>query len=412
MRVTWQRRQNPIQLDAFLHLGTGRFWGRSVALSADGQTLAGTALNVLLVFRRDDDDDDDDSQRDDADASWSLLGNTITFSGSSYNNNNMPPTVTLSADGHVVGVGVDSYVGVHALNNNNNNNQGGYFSTNRWTVRMASQGGITVAVSANGNIVARGGYRGPSRQSYYDKVDQVQVMHYNNETNSWRYWGSRDWINGDAIFGTDFGTALALSDDGTILATGAALDSGSANGGAESGTVTVLQYDLAANEWNVLGQVLEGDQAGDGFGSIVAVSADGTILACGAPARGSKNDRKNGYVRVYKYNGNSRWEQMGHDILAESATAVSGWSMTLSRSDGHVVVVGATRAYNHAGVVRVYKYNAVRNAWQQMGPDLRGREAGEQFGYSVALSNKGDILAVGSSDIDTEIGQIQIYTHE
>ena len=55
----------------------------------------------------------------------------------------------------------------------------------------------------------------------------------------------------------------------------------------------MYEYDRYTNRWNQLGLDIDGKEAEDEFGTSVALSADGSILAVGAP------DNDSGYVRVY-----------------------------------------------------------------------------------------------------------------
>jgi hypothetical protein len=68
------------------------------------------------------------------------------------------------------------------------------------------------------------------------------------------------------------------------------------------------------------------------------LSYSGTTVAIGAPNNdGSFNDA--GHVRVYSLAG-SNWVQVGSDIEGEAAGDQSGWSVALS-ADGKTVAIGA-----------------------------------------------------------------------
>ena len=73
--------------------------------------------------------------------------------------------------------------------------------------------------------------------------------------------------------------------------------------------------------------------------------------------------------------------QIGADIDGEAAEDWSGWSVSLS-ADGTVIAIGAP--YNNgngdfAGHVRVYQNNA--GTWTQIGEDIDGEAAGDQSGH-------------------------------
>lgn len=99
---------------------------------------------------------------------------------------------------------------------------------------------------------------------------------------------------GDPAIGSQYGSALALSGDGTTLAVGAPRDNHAATGinGLGSGTATdsgaVYLLRRFATGW-AQAAVLKGyyDIAGDLFGTSVSFSSDGNMLAVGAPGESS-----------------------------------------------------------------------------------------------------------------------------
>ena len=95
-----------------------------------------------------------------------------------------------------------------------------------------------------------------------------------------------------------FGSALAMSASGHILAAGAP-----GNAATDyAGEVHVFRYNTGTRQWEALGQVLEGAAREDRFGWSVALSADGTVLAAGDLQRGDIFDNGGtpaGYVQVF-----------------------------------------------------------------------------------------------------------------
>ena len=88
-----------------------------------------------------------------------------------------------------------------------------------------------------------------------------------------------------------------MSTDGTIVAIGtidyAACDE-------DSGRARVYQWDDGSNEWVQLGEDIEGNSAGDHFGTSLALSSNGMTVAIGA----SQLDNifsPPGYVGIYSY---------------------------------------------------------------------------------------------------------------
>ena len=76
---------------------------------------------------------------------------------------------------------------------------------------------------------------------------------------------------------TSFGTSVSLSSDGTRVAIGAPDNDG---GGSNSGHVRI--YDWNGTAWAQAGSDIDGEAAGDLFGTSVSLSSDGTRVAIGA----------------------------------------------------------------------------------------------------------------------------------
>ena len=180
-------------------------------------------------------------------------------------------------------------------------------------------------------------------------------------------------IDGEAA-GDYSGRSVSLSADGSIMAIGAPYNAGN---GAASGHVLVYQYN--GTSWTQIGNDINGEAINDYFGTSVSLSADGSILAIGAPNNdGSGADA--GHVRVYQ-NQSGSWNQIGQDIDGEAADDRSGTSVSLS-ADGNTVAIGAI--YNDgsgtdAGHVLVYQYNGT--SWTQLGQDINGENDYDVSGW-------------------------------
>ena len=160
-----------------------------------------------------------------------------------------------------------------------------------------------------------------------------------------------------------------------------------------------------------LGLDLDGEAANDQSGYSVAMSADGNRIAIGARYNdGSGNNA--GHVRVYTL-ANGTWTQTGSDINGEAAGDNSGWSVAMS-ADGNRIAIGAP--YNDgsapdAGHVRVYSWNGT--AWTQTGSDIDGEAAADTSGSSVAMSTDGNHIAIGANRNDgngSMAGHVRVYS--
>ena len=223
---------------------------------------------------------------------------------------------------------------------------------------------------------------------------------------------SQDWVQvGQALNGEApedrAGTAIALSADGSIVAIGAPYND---SAGTDAGQVRVYQNN--AGTWTQLGAAIAGEEAYDYFGGSVSLSADGLVVAIGAIGNDG-NGSYAGHVRVFQYN-SGNWIQLGQDIEGEDEGDRCGYSVSLN-ADGSILAIGAVyndgNAYQ-AGQVRVFQYDS--GVWTQLGQDIDGESAMEEFGYSVSLSSDGYTLAIGTpynSSNGDDAGYVRIFQY-
>ena len=86
------------------------------------------------------------------------------------------------------------------------------------------------------------------------------------------------------------------------------------------------------------------------------------------------------------------WTKRSDDINEEAAVDSSGSSVALS-DDGTVLAVGTPVS---TGQVKVLVWDTTTEAWIQRGVNINGMAAGDGSGVSVALSNDGTSLAIGA----------------
>ena len=277
--------------------------------------------------------------------------------------------------------------------------------------------GFAVALSGDGAIVAGGA---PLNDGNGDGAGHVRVFLYNNKSNateesSWIQLGQD--LEGIAFY-DDFGSSVALSRDGDVVAAGAITEPGG------KGYVKVFVYDNGTNTWNQMGQNLEGRSVNDWFGGFsTALSADGSVVASGGPGRFvgeiEYDGNKSGYVRIFHYNSTlSEWTRLGQDLNGEHAGDSFGRAVSLS-ADGKIVAGGADWHGvdgTAAGQVQVYAYNSSVNQWYQLGQSLIGDAPGDRFGYSIALSEDGSIVAAGAvanhGVNGPQSGHVRVFTYD
>ena len=260
--------------------------------------------------------------------------------------------------------------------------------------------GNSVTLSYDGNTIAVGFFSAPCGRGIVQATcGRVSVYLYNGA----------GWMNrGQDIFSEHpndlSGYSLSMSDDGLRLAIGSPTNAGP--GGINSGQVRLFGLD-PVDEWRQLATDIEGDDSWDYFGHSVAISADGTTLACGAV---EALPGEVGYVKVYRYNDTAdSFDQLGTDLGKDLQDHVA-FSLSLS-SDGSILAVGSTPQEDVgvvSGIVRVYQYE--NDSWSLLTPALMGGyNRKDKFGYSVSLDKKGNMLVVGAPETDTMSGSVTLY---
>ena len=311
--------------------------GYSVSLSSDGNVVAlGAHQNLNLT--------DSGYVR-----IYKNVNNTWTQVGSDINGeaagDNSGRSVSLSSDGSVVAIGSllaggDDIGHVRIFKNVND----------IWTqVGRTIEGeeafsfsGRSVSLSSDGNVVAIG-----ADWNDGNGTDSGHVRIYKNVNNTWTQVGSD--INGEAAFDRS-GWTVSLSSDGNVVAIGAYKNDGI---GTDSGHVRI--YKNVDNIWTQLGGDIDGEASDDESGTSVSLSSDGNVVAIGSYKNdGSGTD--SGHVRIYK-NVNNIWTQVGSDIDGEVAEDFSGISVSLS-ADGSIIAIGAPANDGNgsgSGHTRVYQ---------------------------------------------------------
>jgi len=274
--------------------------------------------------------------------------------------------------------------------------------------------GFSMSISGDGNRIVGGAPYTTQSSGGGGQRGMVEVYDWNGS--SWS-------IKGSTIFGTtndQYGYSVALSRDGTRWIAGGRYITDPNRSGYRTGAIRV--YEWISNAWAQVGQTLYGENIDDRFGEDVAISADGTRIAIGAPYNNGTGTRS-GHVRVYDWNsGTSVWTQVGNDIDGEAAYDYSGGNDWIGRQlcmsdNGLRVAIGAHR--NHSGSssdsghVRVYEES--NNLWSQLGGDIDGVATNDYFGSCVAMDANGVRIAVGAEGVDyngiSNAGQVRVYQY-
>jgi hypothetical protein len=191
--------------------------------------------------------------------------------------------------------------------------------------------------------------------------------------------------------------SVALSADGSTLAVGAP--------GFNDNAGATQIYGRNGSRWSYQTTLTDGIQ-GSQEGSSVALSADGKTLASGA--KGFNNG--NGETQIYIKTASGSWSFQA--TLTQNITnSLEGYSVALS-ADGNTLAVGAedfSSSIPHAGATHIYSRSGTTWIYQAT---LTQNALGSHEGCSVALSADGNTLAAGAFRFDSsqnDSGATQIY---
>jgi hypothetical protein len=254
----------------------------------------------------------------------------------------------------------------------------------------------------------------------------------------------------DGQTGDDFGYAVDMSSDGSILVIGTYLDD---DGGSNAGAAYVFEKN--GSIWSEAKKLLgSGIVANSRFGNDVAISGDGSTILIGSSRENSyagkayifkkvndiwtetqvlsasdagSNDYfgaavaidhagsriaisaiydddsayNSGAVYMFHYNGSNYTQQTKLMVSDPEANDNLGFSVAIS-TDGNVVVAGSTRkgvVGNYIGAAYVFTYSGA--VWTQQAKLLASDGiAADYFGYSVSTSSNGNVIAIGATGTD------------
>ncbi|WMN10904.1 Ig-like domain-containing protein [Marivirga salinae] len=231
-------------------------------------------------------------------------------------------------------------------------------------------------------------------------------------------WGAAPWVQaqdvwtevGTAMQGTaneGFGAAVSISADGTIVAIGA--PSSDAGGTEFSLRGSVEIYELQSGSWVQKGSTINGTNDGASFGQTLSLSDDGTKLAIGAPTNSSSSINA-GLVQIYNWNSTTSDWDLIHFIDGDAVENRLGAALSLS-GDGNILAIGAplhAGGGSARGRVSVYAWDGT--VWQSR-ENINGSTDNSGFGSAVSLDLDGDVLAIGAPDNGANLeGQFTTYS--
>ncbi len=384
--------------------GAGDYFGNSVALSADGSTLAvgarrenspSTGVNGA-------------QNNDDGTADVSGAVYVFTFDGTNWNQqayikasntgagDTFGHAIALSDDGNTLAVGAfnedSNTTGINSIPNDDGNadNSGAVYvftrSGNTWTeqayLKAGNTGagdtfGIAVALAGDGNTLAVGAYTEDSNTTGINSTPNDDGNADNSGavylfTRSGSIWGQTAYIKAsNAQAGDQFGNAVALAGDGNTLAVGAFKEDSKTTGinttpnddGSADNSGAVYVFSRNGTSWSQQAYVKPFNTgAGDQFGRSVALADDGNTLVVGTSQEDSNTSGIN----------------------------------TTPNDDGNATSSGAAYVFIRSG-----------GLWGQQAYLKSGNTgAYDSFGNSVDIAGDGNTLVVGSPFEDSNTAGI------
>ncbi|CAN7357382.1 integrin [Acidovorax sp. LjRoot38] len=458
------------------HTGLSARWGNSVALSADGSTLAvgatgddsgATGINgdpgnaaapgsgAVVVFVR--------SGGGWTQQSYIKASNTASETSFGF-------SVALSADGNTLAVGsIGERGGATGINGDQTDTSksgspGAAYvftrSNSQWTQQayvkpsntgVAQSFGWSVALATDGNTLAVSAVRESSNATgiHGDQTNSMMpsagaVYVFSRFANTWNqqayvkasnteqtpeYVTAPGFINVIAN-AQQFGTSLALSADGNTLAVGALGERSAATGingnqadRSANKAGAVYLFTRSSSVWSQQAYIKASNtDANDFFGYRLALSGDGATLAVGAQGEASKatgiqgvqsDNSAQGAGAAYVYTrGSVGWNQQAYIKASNTDTGdVFGNALALS-FDGNTLAVGGPQEASsatgmngnqadntvwQAGAAYIYRRDG--STWNQRAyVKPMSTKMSLAFGRTLALSADGHTLAVGADN--------------
>jgi len=404
------------------------FFGSSVSLSADGNTMAvaassrfsvnspiGGESDAVYVFQR-------------FNGSW-VLQEVLRSNADDGFAARFGSDISLAADGNTLAVGENFENNVYVF----------VRTGGAWELQALLEAsnsdlidgfGGAVSLDADGNSLVIGasreqsaatGVNGDQSDNSLSEAGAVYVFERNNGD-----WQQRAYLKASNTdigdnFGDSFGRAVGISPDGNTLAVGATGEDSAVTGvngddgdnsAVNAGAVYVF---VRSNEtWQQQAYLKASNtRRSNGFGNAVSFSFDGDTLVVGSSFFDNNRDdqlfESQGAVYTFTRT-NALWQQQAF-LQASNADprGLFGASISLS-ADGNTLAVGAPDEGSFATGINgsqetvlgfipgaVYTFTRDEAVWQQQAyVKASNTDGGDRFGSAVSLSLDGNTLAVGA----------------
>ncbi len=274
--------------------------------------------------------------------------------------------------------------------------------------------GFSVAISADGETIAAGAPRAGEAGTLSGAVH----LFARQDDGTWRR--EQILVGEDTTAFDAFGLSVALNDAGTLLAVGAPLHDASLLG--NSGAVYLFERPEGSYHWSQIdGKLTVADaHENDQFGTSVAISDDGSVVVVGAPQPNPQapSDEVEAHGKVYVFKNDSS-SPATLTASREHNFDYFGFSVAIS-GDGERIVAGAPGDDGNGDQSgAAYLFRPSNGEWNQ--PDRqplhikKSPPAGAQFGVAAAISERDDgsyTIVVGARDSMIENPEGSVYVFE
>ncbi len=394
--------------------------GYSIAMSADGNTaVAGApgtdAANALgagaaFVFTK-------------ANDSWTQAAKLTAPDASA--GAGFGESVAISADGGLIAVGADGYDSGKGAAYVFAKPATGWANSSAGVKLPASERaagdrlGASISISADGSVIAAGAPSGDSGRGAAFVFAKQPAASWTSATSTVAKFaadfGAEPERSGAA--GDRFGDSVSVSADGSIIAAGA--PSGDSGKGAAFVFAKPAASWTSATSTTAKFSAPDG-KAGDRFGDSVSISADGGLIAVGAPM----NAYGHGAAYVFGQQANG-WTTSATSTLAKltPSNGANGGAFGISVSasgDGGKVLVGALLDGGINNYGAAYMFAKTTTGWASASENpVAAKEFSKRYGWAVSLNSDGSAFAVGAPSDGYGAGSVAMarpvadrYEHE
>jgi hypothetical protein len=216
----------------------------------------------------------------------------------------------------------------------------------------------------------------------------------------------------------EFGYSVAISSDGNTVIVGARYE-----GTYYAGAAYIFTWSETSSSWSEEKIQASDKQAGDYFGTSIAISGDGNTAIVGAYQEdavvGTNTLSASGAAYIFTWSEtSSSWsEQQKIQASDKQAYDQFGESVAIS-SDGNTAIVGASHedtGGGNAGAAYIFTWSETSSSWsEQQKIQASDKQAYDYFGGSVSISGDGNTVIVGARYEDSkfwsESGAAYIFT--